>query len=132
MLEITHEVLNIKAAASSILNFSAVLTHAQKKEKKKKRNCVSVFWCESLILIFYLLKKAPICVCVWVNLDLRALAVNGAGQTVESPATETGRAQSNDERRHIHMRVNTMFPHTLSTRKRAWLCENFDELKDFY
>lgn len=67
--------------------------------------------------------------CVWVNLDLRALAVNGVGRTVESPATETGRAQSNDERRHIRMRANTMFPDTLSPPEKAWLCEILLNLK---
>lgn len=120
MFEIAHEVLNIKAAASSILNFFCSFDTRTKKKakKKKKKNCVSVFWRESLILIFYLLKKDPICVCVWVNLDLRALAVNGVGRTVESPATETGRAQSNDERAtHSHASEYNVPRHTLSTRK---------------
>lgn len=99
-------------AVAFILNFPAVLT----QEKKE-----SAFWLESLIFTFYLLKKDSIRVSVQVNLDFRALAVNGTDRLWNIPTIETGRAQSNDERQHIHMQVNTMFPDTPA--EKAWLYE---------
>lgn len=58
---------------------------------------------------------------VEVNLDFRAPAVNGPGGLWNPPAMETGRAQSNDERRHIHMRASTMFPDTLAEKRLAYV-----------
>lgn len=48
---------------------------------------------------------------------------------MESPAIETGRVQSNDERQHIDMQVNTNVPRHPLAQKRAWLCEILLNLK---
>lgn len=68
---------------------------------------MNVFWFEPLILIFYLLSS--ICVPVWVNLDFKALAINGTDRLWNPLRSRL----AGFNQMMFHMEVNTMFPNTL-------------------